>query len=241
MPRATTVLADGFAFLEGPRWRDGRLWVSDMRDHRVVTIDASGTVEHVADVPARPSGLGWLLDGRMLVVSMVDRRVLRREPDGTLVEHADLSAWEPVSCNDMTVGPDGRAWVGGFGFDLGQRAEPRPTVITTVDPDGTARVAADGLMFSNGMVLDDSGRQLIMAETMGGRLSAFDVHDDGTLGNRRIFAEFVAPDGICGDADGAVWAASPTQRAVVIPESELHIVDAVKVASAYQDTVDLFG
>jgi sugar lactone lactonase YvrE len=181
-------------------------------------------------VPGNPSGLGWLPDGRMLVVSMGHRQVLRRQDDGTLVRHADLSAHEGVRSNDMTVGPDGRAWVGGFGFDLLAGAEARATVITTVDPDGTTRVAAEGLMFPNGMVLDQGAHRLIVAETMAGRLSAFDVGDDGTLNRRRTFAEVdgMSPDGICGDAEGAVWAASPLQHAVLRVREGGEVVDRIE-------------
>ena len=117
MPEFTTLIS-GLSFTECPRWRDGRLYVSDFYTQRVLAVALDGTAETVAHVPHQPSGLGFLPDGRMLIVSMRDRKVLRREADGSLVEHADLSALAPWHCNDMLVDHDGRAWVGNFGFDL---------------------------------------------------------------------------------------------------------------------------
>jgi len=182
-----------------------------------------GKAERWARVPQQPSGLGFLPDGRMLIVSMCDRKVLRREADGSLVEHADLSSLAPWHVNDMLVDHDGRAWVGNFGFDLTSGVPARNTVLICVEPDGTAKVVADGLGFPNGMVLTRDGGTLIVAETLMNRLSAFDV-SVGSLGERRTWAAFgdpptstdvreilrqvaVAPDGICLDAEGAVWVA----------------------------------
>ena len=208
------IVATDIAFAEGPRWRDGKLWWSDMHGGQVSRL-SNGVVERVCAVPGRPSGLGWLPDGRMLVVSMIDKRLLRMEPDGVLVTHADLSALAPRRCNDLTVDRLGRAYVGNFGFELEGVEDPRPTVLIRVDPDGSARVVADDLSFPNGSVITEDGRTLIIAETWGARLSAFDIDQDGDLSRRRVWAQFTdgtVPDGICLDAEGAVWIASPTTR-----------------------------
>src|SRR5450432_31775 len=148
-----TTLISGLSFTECPRWRNGRLYVSDFYTHRVLAVAMDGTAETVAHVPQQPSGLGFLPDGRMLIVSMRDRKLLRREADGSLVEHADLSALAHWHCNDMLVDHDGRAWVGNFGFDLEDGSPTRSTVLICVEPDGTAKVVADELGFLNGMVL----------------------------------------------------------------------------------------
>lgn len=222
MPEFTTLIS-GLSFTECPRWHDGRLYVSDFYTHRVLAVAMDGATETVAHVPQQPSGLGFLADGRMLIVSMRDRKILRREADGSLVEHADLSALAPWHLNDMLVHPDGRAWVGNFGFDLMSGAPARSTVLIGVQADGSAHVVADGLGFPNGMVLTPDGGTLIVAESMMNRLSAFQVTAD-SLGERRTWAAFgdpptstdvgealrqvdVAPDGICLDADGALWVA----------------------------------
>jgi sugar lactone lactonase YvrE len=218
-----TTLIGGLSFTECPRWRDGRLYVSDFYTHRVLAVASDGAVETLAHVPQQPSGLGFLPDGRLLIISMRDRKVLRREADGSLVTHADLSGLAPWHLNDMVVGGDGRAWVGNFGFDLMGGAPASTTVLICVEADGTAKVVADGLGFPNGMVLTPDGRTLIVAETSMNRLSAFDVASI-SLSERRTWAAFgdppiaanageglgrvaVAPDGICLDAEGAVWVA----------------------------------
>lgn len=216
MGRTTKVILDGLAFLEGPRWRDGRLWLSDMHDYRVLTVTPEGETETVATVPNCPSGLGWLPDGRLLVVSMNDRRLLRQEGD-ELVLHADLSELAPHHTNDMVVAASGRAYVGNFGFDY-QKDPPKNTVLIAVETDGSARVVADDLAFPNGCVITPDGATLVVAESWAGRLTAFEVAADGSLGGRRVFAklpEGVLPDGICLDAEGAIWVASPTSSDVL--------------------------
>ena len=212
---STRVLLEGGAFLEGPRWRGGRLWFSDMHARRIMTVDPAGNSEIVGTVPNRPSGLGWLPDGRLLVVSMRDRRLLRMESTG-LVEHADMSGFAEHECNDMVVDSMGRAYVGHFGFNHFGRAEFRPASMLLAEPDGNVRVVADDLKFPNGTVIADDGHTLIVSETYGRRLTAFDVESDGSLSGRRTWANLeMAPDGICLDADGCIWVASPTERAVV--------------------------
>jgi sugar lactone lactonase YvrE len=219
----TDTLIDGLYFAEGPRWRDGRLWFSDFYDRAVKTVGLDADMAVVAEVPNQPSGLGWLPDGRLLIVSMLDRRLLRQEADGRLVEHADLSRLAAYHCNDMVVDGKGRAYVGNFGFDLdafiaehgiaaavGEPGPPR-TVLVRADPDGTVAVVADGMKFPNGSVISPDGRTLIVAETLGLRLTAFEIAVDGSLHDRRVWAELGdhAPDGICLDADGNVWVANP--------------------------------
>lgn len=223
MARELTVALEGWSFLECPRWHEGRLWVSDFYTGRVVATDGRGGTEVLAEVPAQPSGLGFLPDGRALIVSMRDQRILVRDADGGLTEHADLSAAVPAVLNDMVVDGHGRAYVGNFGFDLMGGAAMRSTTLTRVDPDGTVTTAADDLAFPNGMVILPGG-VLVVAETFGARLTAFDVAADGGLSGRREWARFgdaprtgdvteaigqlvVAPDGICADAEGAVWVA----------------------------------
>jgi sugar lactone lactonase YvrE len=222
MPTFKTLIS-GLSFTECPRWRGGRLYFSDFYTRRVFAVALDGKQEIIAEVPGQPSGLGFLPDGRMLIVSMRDRKIMRRELDASLVEYADLSGLAPGHLNDMLVDSDGRAWVGNFGFDLMGGAEVTTTNLISVDRDGSAKVAAAGLGFPNGMVLTPDGKTLIVAETTMNRLTAFEV-SSGALGGRRTWAAFgdpptstdfvelfshvnVAPDGICLDADGAIWAA----------------------------------
>ena len=208
----TDVLLDGLAFPEGPRWHDGRLWFSDMHSHVVLALDVStGAVEQIVEVPACPSGLGWLPTGELLIVSMEDRRLLRFD-GSTLHQHADLTPWATFHCNDMVVSADGRAYVGNFGWDLHGGGAPTPATMVRVDPDGAAAAVADDLMFPNGTVITEDGRTLIVGESFAARLTAFDIADDGSLSRRRVWAQLdggVVPDGICLDAEGAVWLASP--------------------------------
>jgi sugar lactone lactonase YvrE len=211
-----SVLLEGLAFPEGPRWRDGRLWFSDMHFHRVVAVDLKGRAETIVEVPNRPSGLGWLPDGRLLVVSMTDRKLLRLDAHG-LVEHADLSDLASFHCNDMVVDGQGRAYVGNFGFDSSAREDFKTAEIVMAEPDGNVVVVADGLAFPNGTVITPDGRTLIVAESRGQRLTAFDVAPDGLLSGRREWAALpgAAPDGICLDVEGAIWVAAATSSEVL--------------------------
>ena len=217
------ILADGLYFGEGPRWHDGRLWFSDFFAHAVFAMSTDGSREMICEVPNRPSGLGWLPDGRLLVVSMTDRKVMRREHDGTLVVHADLNHIATFHCNDMVVDAHGRAYVGNFGFDLDtafetQGAEfvfgdPGPTKakLTRVDPDGSTHVVADAMRFPNGSVITPDGTTLVVAESIGRCLTAFTIDADGSLSNKRVWADLGqrVPDGICLDGDGHIWVANP--------------------------------
>ncbi len=219
-PGAVRTVLDDLVFTEGPRWREGRLWCSDMHDHRVISTALDGVADTVVRIDDdEPSGLGWLPDGRLLVVAMETQRLLRVEHDGEVAVHADLSSAARGSLNDMIVAPDGTAYIGDMGVrihDLG--VERRPGQTFRVAPDGAWECAADDLESPNGHILTDDGRTLIVAESGGGRLTAFTVRPDGTLTDRRTYASltparddvvFAPPDGICLDAEGAVWVADP--------------------------------
>ena len=228
--RTLKVLTDGLAFPEGPRWRDGKLFFSDMHAHQVLAVDMAGKREVVCEVPARPSGLGWLPDGRMLVVSMTDRKLMRLDRDG-LKTVADLSKLAPFDCNDMVVDARGRAYVGNFGFDLHANAQPRATTLVMVAPDGIARIVAEELMFPNGMVITPDGKTLIVGESFAARLTAFDIGADGSLTNRRVWAELgnSPPDGICLDAENAIWVACPTMSEVIRVKQGGEVAERIKV------------
>ena len=209
MTTPQVLLDDGLIFLEGPRWYDGKLWFSDMFAGKVMTVDLSGNADVVTEVAERPSGLGFLPDGRLLIVSMQNRQLLRRDLDG-LKTAADLSELAVGNTNDMVVDTQGRAYIGHFGYDLFSGEDPKPATLILVTPDGTAREVADNLEFPNGTVISQDGKTLIVAETFGKRLSAFSIAEDGSLSKRRVFAQFTeeTPDGICLDAEGAVWISS---------------------------------
>jgi sugar lactone lactonase YvrE len=238
MARAETFL-EGLHFGEGPRWHEGRLWYSDFYDHAVFAVDMDGRRECIVELTGQPSGLGWLPDGRLLIVSMLDRKLLRLD-GGELVEHADLSGVATFHTNDMVVDSVGRAYVGNFGFDLeafaadraagGESISPTAAALARVDADGTVTVAAHGLEFPNGTVITPDGSTLIIAESFGRRLSAFDVGADGTLSNQRVWADLgrCAPDGICLDADGCVWVANAVAPECIRVAEGGEIVDRIE-------------
>jgi sugar lactone lactonase YvrE len=226
-----TTLIDGLSFAECPRWHDGRLYFTDRYTRRVLAVSVDGSVETYARTDGFPAGIGFLPDGRLLISSMLDRKVLRREHNGAIVEHADLSVLAEGLLNDMLVDDEGFAWVGNFGFDLFSGAPARSTLLIRVTPDGTPTVAARDLAFPNGTLLTPDRRTLIIAETMANRLTAFTV-SNGVLSERRTWAAFgdppattdvkrileeaaVVPDGICMDAEGAVWVADVLNRRVI--------------------------
>ena len=224
------LLAQGFGFAEAPRWHDGRLVFSDMASKQVLTVSLDGVVEEVCVVGGRPSGIGWLADGRMLVVSMNDRSIVRLEPDGTLTEHADLSGLVSAPCNDMVVDGRGNAYVGNPGYDMRNPPSPLPAAeVVLVRPDGSAEVVDRSVLFPNGSAVTPDGRMLIVAETRGARLTAFDIAEDGTLSNRRTYADLPgrAPDGIALDAEGAVWVADASGNACVRVRAGGEITDLV--------------
>ena len=214
------VLLDGLEFPEGPRWHDGRLWFSDIDNNRVMTVDLQGKAETVVEVSGGPSGLGWLPNGRLQAVSVDGRRLLRLDPDG-LTQVSDLSELASSRTNDMVMDQIGRAYIGNFGYAfLDPSAIPKLAEIVLVMPDGKACIVADEMAFPNGMVITPDGETLIVAESLAARLTAFDIALDGSLSGRRIWAQFDDrgfeafdtarnfPDGICLDAEGAIWVAS---------------------------------
>jgi sugar lactone lactonase YvrE len=225
-----TVLTGG-SYFEGPRWHDGAWWVSDFYRHTVSRVTPDGTEGIVAEVEQQPSGLGWLPDGTLLVVSMKDRRLLRMT-DGGLTTYADLTPHCAGLLNDMVVDAGGRVFVGDFGFDLMGGGAFAPSSLKRVDPDGTVTVVAEDLYFPNGSVITADGGTLVVGETRGNRFTAFDLSGDGSLGNRRVWAQFgplptgtaveelvpqvvLGPDGCTMDADGHIWVADGFHGRVV--------------------------
>jgi sugar lactone lactonase YvrE len=242
--RQLKTLLERGAFFEAPRWRDGRWWVSDFYRHLVLTVDADGTAEDVLEVEGQPSGLGWMPDGSLLVVSMRDHRILRRALDGSVTEHADVSAFCHGHLNDMVVSADGRAYAGEFGFDLMGFGDPALAVLIRVDPDGTAAVAAEEMAFPNGSVITPDGRTLVVGETAGARYTAFTIAPDGSLSDRRVWAQVApapeigtleetlsqlrfGPDGCGLDAEGMIWAADEVNARCVRVAEGGEIVDEI--------------
>jgi sugar lactone lactonase YvrE len=208
-----TVLMTGITFGESPRWHEGRIWFADWGAHQVIALDPRGGHEVVASVPSFPMCIDFLPDGRLLVVDSAHQRLIRREPDGSMVTHADLSAISTKPWNDIVVDARGNAYVNNIGFDFpgGQAA---PGLVACVATDGSARLVADDLAFPNGMAITADGATLIVAESYGNRLTAYDIGWDGAIDNRRVWAEAANdhPDGICLDAEGAVWYADVGNR-----------------------------
>jgi sugar lactone lactonase YvrE len=230
--RELRTLVEGGKFFEGPRWHEGRWWISDFYRQTVFTIDAGGREEAVMTVEGQPSGLGWMPDGSLLVVSMKDHRLLRRSPDGEVSVHAELAEFCGGHLNDMVVDAHGRAYVGNFGFDLMGGGDAAYTVLVRVDPDGSATVAGDELGFPNGTLITPDGGTLIVAETIAARFTAWTIQADGALTDRRIWAQVAetpplgpiaeslpqlrfSPDGCTLDAEGHVWAADALGRRAV--------------------------
>ena len=211
------TLMSGIALGESPRWHAGRLWFADWGTREIVAVDDAGASEVMLRVPSvRGSGadpvtsgpfcFDWLPDGRLLVVSGRDGLLLRQEPDGSLATHADLGRLSGHPWNDIVVDARGNAYVGnaGFAFPTGDFA---PGILALVTPDGAVRPVADGVSFPNGVAVARDGATLLLAESYGNRITAFDVEPDGTLSGRRVWADLRGgfPDGICIDADDAVW------------------------------------
>jgi sugar lactone lactonase YvrE len=195
-------LLTGLVIGESPRWHEGRLWFANWGTGEIVAVDLEGDAEVVAH---GPPGLGWsidwLPDGRLLVTG---QGLMRIEPDGSMVPHADLSGLGVDDFNELVVDGRGNIYVnGGCSFQPGEG--PAPGIIALVTPDGSSRRVADGIAFPNGMVVTPDNSTLIVAESFAQRLTAFDIADDGGLSNRRVWADGVGPDGICMDADGAIW------------------------------------
>ncbi len=242
--KEASPFVEGLHFGESPRWHDGRLWYADFYDNTVQSVGEAGDVRIETTVEGEPAGIGWLPDGRLLVVTRKPRTVLRVEPDGRLVHHGDLKPTATFYGNDMVVDAVGRAYVGNFGFDLDRFIEeeglaalveppgPPTTAVIRIDPDGSAHVAATDLSFPNGTVITPDGRTLIVAETLAGQLTAFDVGDDGELTGRRVWATlpWCAPDGICLDAEGHVWVANAMTTECILVAEGGEVIDRVKTS-----------
>ncbi len=241
--RPLSTLFTGGGFFEGPRWHDGSWWVSDFYRHQVSRIAADGTETVVVEVEHQPSGLGWLPDGSLVIASMKDHRLLRWH-DGELDEYANLDELCGGHLNDLVIDAAGNVFAGNFGFDLMGGGDPRTAVLARVAPDGTVSVAAEDLHFPNGSVITPDGSTLIVGETTGNRYTAFDLGADGSLSNRRVWAEFatlptgatfgevlgqvvVAPDGCTLDADGHIWAADALGNRLVRVAPGGAIVDSI--------------
>jgi sugar lactone lactonase YvrE len=204
----------GLYFGECPRWHEGRLWYSDFFDQSVFSVSPEGERRQEVAFDGEPAGLGWLPDGRLLIASRLDRVIVRREPDGSLVQHGDLKPWATWHANDMVVASNGQAYAGNFGFDLdglydgtADASAVGPASVIRVDPDGTSCEAAADIAFPNGTVITEDGATLVIAESAGARLTAFDRAVDGTLSGRRQWAALpgIGPDGICLCEDGTIW------------------------------------
>jgi sugar lactone lactonase YvrE len=205
---------------ESPRWHDGRLWFADWGAQHLVAVDPEGRSEVVSTVQSFPFSIDWLPDGRLLIVSASRRQLLRTEPDGSLVVHSDLAGISEKPWNEIVVDGRGNAYLNNIGFDFPD-GEVVPGIIAMVTPDGAVAQVADNVAFPNGMAVTPDNSTLIVAESYAKRLTAFDVAGDGGLSHRRLWADLGdgVPDGICLDADGAVWYADvPHQRCVRVRE-----------------------
>jgi sugar lactone lactonase YvrE len=214
------ILMAGFALGESPRWHDGRLWFSDWGAQEVIAVDLDGKSEVIVRVPTVPFCIDWLPDGRLLIVSGREGLLLRLEPDGSLVTHADLRSLSGHPWNDIVADGRGNAYIGNIGFDF-PGGEFVPGIVALVTPDGSVRQVADGVAFPNGVAVTSDNATLILAESYGNRLTAFDIAPDGSLSKGRVWADLDGgyPDSICLDAEGAVWYADvPNKRCVRVCE-----------------------
>ncbi len=219
MPEVQTLLT-GLAFGESPRWHEDRLWFSNWGAQEVVAVDLEGKSEVIVRVPSFPFSIDWLPDGRLLLTSGRSGLLLRREPDGELLTHADLTSLSG-GWNEIVVDGRGNAYLNGGGFDLLAGEAFAPGIVALVTSDGSARQVADGIAFPNGMAVTPDNKTLIVAESYAKRLTAFDIEASGSLSNRRGWADLGdgVPDGICIDAEGAVWYGDvPNKRCVRVRE-----------------------
>jgi sugar lactone lactonase YvrE len=219
MPELQTLMT-GLVMGESPRWRDGSLWLSDMGAREVVSVDLEGNSDVVARVPNGLAGIGFLPDGRLLIAGDRDGLLLRRESDGSLATHADLTNVFRPSWSDLVADGRGNASISNVGFDF-PNGEFAPGIVALVTPDGSARLVADGIAFPNGMLVTPDNSTLIVADSYGRELTAFDIAADGGLSGRRAWADLDdgTPDGICLDAEGAVWYGDvPNKRCVRVRE-----------------------
>jgi sugar lactone lactonase YvrE len=233
MTYSTYVVVAGLAFPESPRWHQGRLWFTDQFSGRIMTLTLDGLVDTVATLPDHAGGLGWLPDGTTLVVGMTERRLHRLGAAGP-EPYADLSGLAAFHCNDLLVDAQGGAYAGNFGYDILGGAPTVSTKLIRVDPDGRARAVGGPLVFPNGMALTPDGTTLIVAETFGRRLSSFRVSPGGDLGEHRTWADLggATPDGICLDAEGALWVASPITRELLRVREGGEVLDRAQTFGA---------
>jgi sugar lactone lactonase YvrE len=214
------TLTTGLILGESPRWHDGRLWFADWGAQELIAIDLAGAREVIVRVPSFPFSFDWLRDRQLAIVSARDRRLFRREPDGRLVTYVDLRQLSDRPWNEIVVDGRGNAYVNNIGFDF-PGGEFAPGIVALVTPDGSVRQVADDVAFPNGMVVTPDNSTLILAESYGKKLTAFDIAADGSLSNRRVWADLAggAPDGICLDAEMAVWYGDvPNKRCVRVRE-----------------------
>jgi sugar lactone lactonase YvrE len=214
------LVLDGLGIGESPRWHDGRLWLCDWGAQEIIAVGADRRSEVITTMSSFPFCIDWLPDGRLLIVSARDGQLLRREADGSLATHAGLAGLADPPWNDIVVDGRGNAYVGNIGFEF-PGGEFKPGVLALIKPDGSARQVADGMAFANGIAVTPDNSTLIVAESYGNVLTAFDIAADGGLSNRRVWAALGdgAPDGICLDADGAVWYGDvPNKRCVRVAE-----------------------
>ena len=234
--RENTIVVDGLTFPEGPRWYKDKLYFSDFFTHQVYTTDPIGNFDSILKVPNQPSGLGWLPDGTLLVVSMIDQKVLAYK-NNVLTEYADCSEYANFHCNDMIVSANGNAYIGNFGFNRRKNESIKSTNLILVRPNEKPVIAANDLYFPNGTIITEDGKTLIIGETYAARLTAFDINDDGSLSNRRVWADLTniekdyrpVPDGICLDEENAIWMASPSTNEVIRIKEGGKIVDKIAV------------
>lgn len=243
MSEPVRTLVDGLVFPEGPRWHDGRLWFSDMEDMCVKAVDADGRVEEIVRIDDYTSGLGWLPDGRLLVVAVKTRRLLAVDGTGNVTLHANLAPVTRSFANDMIVDRAGRAYVGSMGYDIWSDPEPKPGALAIVEPDGSARLAVEDMMFPNGAAFTPEGGQLIVAESLSKILTSFDIGSDGSLSGRKVWRETadVMPDGMCLDAEGGAWIASITDGAFLRIDSDgrvTHRIDTPDDRQAWAVALD---
>jgi sugar lactone lactonase YvrE len=230
------VLARGFAMVESPRWHAGRLWFPHWGTPQIIAADLDGNTEVMAE---GRSGLGhsigWLPDGRMLETG---DELTRYEADGSTSVHADLRQISEYLWSEMTIDGRGNIYVNSIGFDFREMLErardPSKSatgVIALITPDGTARQVADAIGFPNGMVITADNKTLIVAESFTGKLLAYDIDSDGSLKNRRVWAEGIAPDGICLDAEGAIWTGTRSNECVRVAQGGA-ILDRIQLDRA---------
>jgi sugar lactone lactonase YvrE len=239
------VAIDGLGYCEGLRWHDDKLWWSDFWSRRVCSAGSDGRPQERAYIAGQPSGIGFLPDGTPLVASMLDHLILKLDGGAHPVIHANAGAFCSGPGNDMIVDAMGRAYLSSFGFEASYQdpREVKPSALLLVDVDGGVRGVADDLMFPNGMAISADGKVLIVAETFASRLTAFDIGSDGSLQGRRLFAELNdrAPDGICMDVSGAIWAACPFAGEFVRVAEGGKILEVVEVPGRWAVTVVLGG